>query len=293
MRKILVILTLMIAFSVTNAQTIQLKKEGDLYLIPCEVNGVKLDFYFDTGASLVSISLTEAKKLFETEKLSESDIIGKIKLTVADGKLMDGTMILLRNIKVGNLNLSNVEAVITESQTAPLLLGQSAIKKFGSFTFDYSSNKLTVNAKPNGSLSPVTIPKIREVMKEGLSEYELSRLEEFFKNKHQILNNIQVEIVRHEIKKNKTDNVISFTFDVTNNSDYDFSLSKQMYANPPKVINIVITVFTKDGKRYTSKTQLHDILSGDTYSAADGLIKVNIRNKEVEGYIVRVLDLDL
>jgi aspartyl protease family protein len=37
-----------------------MQKDGGVYKVPCTVNGLKLEFIFDTGASVVSISLTEA-----------------------------------------------------------------------------------------------------------------------------------------------------------------------------------------------------------------------------------------
>lgn len=42
------------------AQTvIKMRRQGGVSVISCKVNGLKLDFIFDTGASDVSISLTE------------------------------------------------------------------------------------------------------------------------------------------------------------------------------------------------------------------------------------------
>jgi predicted aspartyl protease len=50
--------------NVTFSQTvIQMKREGGVSIIPCKVNGLQLSFIFDTGASDVSISLTEAWRL--------------------------------------------------------------------------------------------------------------------------------------------------------------------------------------------------------------------------------------
>ena len=39
---------------------VQMNKHGGVYHVPCKVNGLALDFIFDTGASDVSISLSEA-----------------------------------------------------------------------------------------------------------------------------------------------------------------------------------------------------------------------------------------
>jgi|GEM_PF-5612570 len=274
------------------AQTINLKKSGDLFLIPCEVNGQEMDLYFDTGASLVSISLGKAISLLENKKLSLSDIIGKVKLTIADGQIVDGTLILIKSIKVGDMFLENIEAVISGTQEAPLLFGQSAIKKFGSFTFDYNTNTIKIIKNGKSQKKTITIPKLRQNMAEGLGAYELSQFNDFYKNKHEIINNLQVDVVRHKVEKRGEDNHVYFTFDITNNSDYDFSQNKQLHANPVKIINIVVTIITKNGKRYTAKSLLPDLLSGDTFSTEDTFLTINIRNSQVEGYIIRVMDLD-
>ncbi len=48
-----------------NNLTIKMKKKGGVYELPCKVNGVQMKFIFDTGASDVVISATEASFLFK------------------------------------------------------------------------------------------------------------------------------------------------------------------------------------------------------------------------------------
>lgn len=127
------------------AQTvIKMEKIGEIYKIPCEVNGLPLKFILDTGASDVSISLTEALFMLRNGYLSESDIRGTEYYRIANGKIAEGTEIILREIKIGNLKLYNIEAGIVHEVSAPLLLGQSALNKLGKIEIDYSSNTLTI-----------------------------------------------------------------------------------------------------------------------------------------------------
>ena len=52
---------LLLASSLLQAQIhIEMREENGVYTAPCKVNGLQLRFIFDTGASDVSISLTEA-----------------------------------------------------------------------------------------------------------------------------------------------------------------------------------------------------------------------------------------
>lgn len=110
-----------------------MEKSGGIYKIPCEVNGLRMKFYFDTGASLVSISLKEAMFMLENGYLSKTDIIGTGKSSIADGSIVENTIINLREMKIGNKKLQNVKASVSNSLMAPILLGQSALKRLGEY----------------------------------------------------------------------------------------------------------------------------------------------------------------
>lgn len=110
---------------------IQMQNEGGVYTTPCIVNGLKLKFIFDTGASNVSISLSEAVFMLKNGYLEESDIRGSSYSQIANGDIIENTTINLREIEIGGIKIYDVEASIIHEASAPLLLGQSAIKKLG------------------------------------------------------------------------------------------------------------------------------------------------------------------
>lgn len=112
---------------------IEMTKDGGVYKVPCVVNGLRLKFIFDTGASQVCISETQAVMMLENDYLSLDDIKGTSQSQVADGRIVDNTRIILREIIIGDKKLTDVEAVVVHSQNAPLLLGQTAIEKLGKF----------------------------------------------------------------------------------------------------------------------------------------------------------------
>ena len=111
-----------------------------VFQIPCKVNGIPMKFVFDTGATDVSISITEAKFLIKQGLITKNDFIETVNYKIANGEIIEGTRIYLRKIEIGKFILENVEATILDKQNAPLLLGQSAITKLGSYTI--SNNKL-------------------------------------------------------------------------------------------------------------------------------------------------------
>jgi clan AA aspartic protease (TIGR02281 family) len=142
-----------IALSKTFAQDIiRMEKSGGIYLIPCKVNGLALEFVFDTGASDVSISSTEALFMLKNGYLKVSDLKGKVYYSIANGEIEEGTKINIQKIEVGKLTLYNVEASIVHSAAAPLLFGQSAMERFGKFTMDYSNSNLIIGEANNSQV---------------------------------------------------------------------------------------------------------------------------------------------
>jgi len=117
---------------------------GGTFEIPCDINGLPLQMIFDTGASDVTISSVEANFMLKNGYLSDNDIKGKRYYQVANGELSAGTIITLREVKIGDAILKNVDASVVKSQRAPLLLGQSAMERFGTITIDNINNKLII-----------------------------------------------------------------------------------------------------------------------------------------------------
>ncbi len=124
---------------------IQMKKMySGVYEVPCTINNLPLKFIFDTGASTVSISSVEASFMLKNGYLKEDDIKGKEYYSVATGEIHEGTTIRLREIKIGDAVLRNVDASVAHNQQAPLLLGQSVLERFGTITIDNINSKLII-----------------------------------------------------------------------------------------------------------------------------------------------------
>jgi aspartyl protease family protein len=121
----------------TSSNIIKMRERQGVYTVPVEVNGVPMEFIFDTGASDIVLSSAEAIFLYRNGKLSLDDIGGKRQYQIADGTIAEGTLINLRTVKIGNKVLENVEASVVKNLDAPLLIGQSALNRFGRITIDY------------------------------------------------------------------------------------------------------------------------------------------------------------
>ena len=123
--------------------TVQMSEENGIYRIPVEINGSNMNFIFDTGASIISISATEALFLYKQGTLREEDFLGQVDFQDATGAISQGTIIRLKSVKIGNRTLENVNASVVHNSVAPLLFGQSALAKFGKVSIDYRRNEIT------------------------------------------------------------------------------------------------------------------------------------------------------
>lgn len=119
---------------------IKMENDFGVKYIWVEINGLRLKFIFDTGASLISISSAEATILYKQGTLKKEDILDVQYFVTATGEVSSGTIINLRTVKIGDRILKNVEAIVVDNNKAPLLLGQVALERFGKITIDNVKN---------------------------------------------------------------------------------------------------------------------------------------------------------
>lgn len=149
----ILILTLFLSLNSWSQKTIVMEEYNGIYRIPCTVNGAKMKFVFDTGASNVCLSMSMAEYLFDNDYITKKDILGVGKSSVADGRIVNHVNILLKDINIDGIHLNNVKAVVIEGQNAPLLMGQTAIQKLGSI--EINGNILTIKNGSNDDLDAI------------------------------------------------------------------------------------------------------------------------------------------
>ena len=123
------------------------KNAGGTYSVPCTINGLPLNFCFDTGCSDVSISQVEATFMMKNGYLDERDFAGSNRYVDATGNISEGTVIYFKEVKFGELSLRNVRASVVRNQKAPLLLGQTVLSRAGKVEIDYEKNNLVITYK--------------------------------------------------------------------------------------------------------------------------------------------------
>lgn len=107
LRYIALIIILCFSNALMGQEYIQMTRESGIYTIPCEVNGHKLRFIFDTGAADVHLSYAEASYMFKNGYLSKHDIVGTKKYVMADGTKVENTTIILKTLKIGSIVLKD------------------------------------------------------------------------------------------------------------------------------------------------------------------------------------------
>jgi predicted aspartyl protease len=70
--------------------------------------------------------------------------VGQSNYRIANGDLIPGTVVLLKNVNIGGVELFDVRASIISDPQAPLLLGQSVFKRFRSYSIDNINKEIVL-----------------------------------------------------------------------------------------------------------------------------------------------------
>lgn len=159
-----------------------MENDHGVYRIPCTINGAKVKLIFDTGASVVSISMPMAKYLYDNDYITDRDILGIGQSTTADGSIVDHIKFIIKKLVIGDVELDNVEAVVIASQDAPLLLGQSALRKLGKFEIE-GDNLIISNG---GNLTETEIETIGELAEKAMNDSDYSAAVKYYGKLYEI-----------------------------------------------------------------------------------------------------------
>lgn len=110
-------------------QTASVAKAGDgHYWAEADVNGTRVRFLVDTGASTVALTLADAQRLgLQTDKLDYDRSV-----VTASGQTR-AAAVTLGEISVAGARMNDVEALVIESGLESSLLGMSYLGRLASF----------------------------------------------------------------------------------------------------------------------------------------------------------------
>ena len=97
---------------------------GGHFISPGHINGKPVSFMVDTGASAVAIAQGEADRLGLDYKRGPSGFA-----QTANGRV-PVHMVVLNSVRVGNVEVANVEAIVMPASLDHILLGNSFLTRF-------------------------------------------------------------------------------------------------------------------------------------------------------------------
>jgi aspartyl protease family protein len=98
--------------------------EGGHFLTQGSINGKSVQFMVDTGASAVSMGAADAKRM------GIDYTNGKpVRMSTANGQAL-GYLLTLNTVRIGDVEVQNVEAVVAQQPMPFVLLGNSFLTRF-------------------------------------------------------------------------------------------------------------------------------------------------------------------
>jgi aspartyl protease family protein len=123
----------------TGSQIVLTAGSGGHFVTAGSINGKSVRFVVDTGATLVAISEAEADRIGLSYKNGERGLVG-----TANGQVIVHRT-SLNVVRVGDVQVYNVEAVVMPAQMDVILLGNSFLTHF---SMRRENDKMTLERRP-------------------------------------------------------------------------------------------------------------------------------------------------
>lgn len=143
--------------------------DGGVLTVPVMVNGaISLRFLIDSGASDVSVPSDVVSTLIRSGTIDNSDFIGTQTFVLADGSTVPSAEFRIRSMQIGTLILHNVTASLADAK-APLLLGQSFLKRLSGWSIDNGRGVLVLTSNANGEAPATVVAPVETSRSDGES----------------------------------------------------------------------------------------------------------------------------
>jgi clan AA aspartic protease (TIGR02281 family) len=128
------------------AETVQLKADNNgTFVVPVVLNDrITLNFVLDTGATEVSIPEDVFSTLVRAGTISKGDRLDGGQYQLADGSQSTNRRFVIRSMRVGDVELRNVNASVAPA-AGPLLLGLTFLLRLQSWSMDNKRHILSIN----------------------------------------------------------------------------------------------------------------------------------------------------
>ena len=124
---------------------IPLTEQDGVHYVTVLVCDIPMRFILDTGCSGIQISPIEYYYLVKQNKLSDNSILPDSVITTnAEGEVHKKIALIIPKIQVGNIEVSDIQAVVSPAIHAPALLGQDVLGRLGTLQLDYKNKQLKI-----------------------------------------------------------------------------------------------------------------------------------------------------
>lgn len=113
------------------------------YLSYCIMAGYNEEFAFDQGADAM-ISLDKALDLLKWGAISKEDFEGDPEKALANNTIADRAVINIKELTIANKTINDVQLRVTYKLNFGLVFGDRLMKRFGKYTYNSTTNKLTI-----------------------------------------------------------------------------------------------------------------------------------------------------
>jgi predicted aspartyl protease len=138
-----------------NAEIVPMVSDGGTFRVPVTINGqLTLKFVIDSGAADVSVPADVVMTLHRTGTLTDADFLGRQTYQLADGSTVPSQQFVIRSLKVGDQTLENVVGSVAPV-AGSLLLGQSFLSRFNTWSIDNRRQALILGSLPNNDTQSV------------------------------------------------------------------------------------------------------------------------------------------
>jgi peptidoglycan-associated lipoprotein len=117
-----------------------INKEG-LFEAECFIDNYSEKFIYNRIEN-TSISLSKAMEFLKKGVFSRDNLLGDAEVLLKDGTIADGAVFTLKEVRIANRTLNDVEITVVHKLDSNLVFGQRLLSRFGTFEFDTASKML-------------------------------------------------------------------------------------------------------------------------------------------------------
>ena len=113
----------------------------------CIINNVAMKLSVNETAKTATFSYDQAMKFLKELRISKKDFKENEKAFDSEGNIVEKSVIILREVKLANGKILNVEATVIKNMKVDLILNKPAMEMFGSYTISKEKKQIILNNK--------------------------------------------------------------------------------------------------------------------------------------------------